>query len=116
MRNIKFCIFLCLIGLSKVASAGCTANGCEYNATDKLSNIYLTSYADGRIFLPVTVGSSSLDCTPPEGGFLTLKSTHPLFKEMYSTILFAIASNKKLYVRIVNGSPICEVGYVRVYN
>lgn len=114
MKIIKNYLVWTLILLSKVAYASCTATGCEYTSADTLSNLYLSA-VDGRIYIPAASNSGALDCTMVEGKYVTLLPSHPLFKEIYSALLMGVASDKKIYLRINNGSPICQVAYARIY-
>lgn len=43
---------------------------------------------------------------------MTLMSSHPLFEEIYSTLLAASAMDRNIYVRIKNQSSVCEITYV----
>lgn len=95
--------------------ASCTANGCTADQTDPIKMIYLTSISDGQVYIEAPSGKENLDCTLTEGRFMVLYSSHPLFKETYSTMLAAVLANKKLFIRIKNGSAKCEVAYVQYF-
>ncbi len=97
------------------AYAGCDANGCVTSATDPMKRIYLTGMSDGQVYIEPPSGKENLDCTLRENIYLTLKSAHPLFKETYSALLAGATAEKKMYIRIKNGSANCEVAYVMVY-
>lgn len=110
------CFFsiLFLLGAANVF-AGCDSNGCVGTPKELFSNYYLTGWGDGRVFFQVKEGRDQLDCTLVEGNYLTLKASHPLFKEIYSTVLAAATTDSKVLLRIKNGSDICEVSYLRLF-
>jgi len=114
MSHKLYVIFI-LLFLSARVHSECSANGCDIDQSDPIKRIYLTSLSDGQVYIDAPSGKESLDCTLAEGKFLVLKSTHPLFKETYSTILAAVMANKKMYIRIRNGSSKCEIAYVQLY-
>lgn len=97
------------------AYAGCDANGCTATPSDPLKRIYLTSISDGQIYIEPPSGKENLDCTLRENQYLTLRSSHPLFKETYSALLAGATANNRIYMRIKNGSAICEIAYVMVH-
>ncbi len=98
------------------ASAECDVNGCTGKGNDVVVSTYIASHGAGRIYLQAPASTkSNLGCDLVEGHYMTLSGDHPLFEESYSTILTALSTNKTLFVRIKNGSPICEVSYVRMY-
>ena len=113
---IKTALTACVMLASLNASAGCDVNGCSGKGNDVVVSTYVTSHSSGRIYLQAPASTrNNLDCDLVEGNYMTLSGNHPLFKESYSTILTALSTNKTLFVRIKNGSPICEVNYVRMY-
>jgi hypothetical protein len=95
--------------------ASCTADACIADQTDPIKKIYLTGNSDGQVYIEAPSGKENLDCTLTEGRFMVLYSSHPLFKETYSTMLAAVLANKKLFIRIKNGSAKCEIYYVQFY-
>ncbi|WP_394201657.1 hypothetical protein [Marinagarivorans algicola] len=98
-------------------SAGCTAQGCTGKPSELFSNYYLTGSEDGRIFFHMRddVDKQKMNCTLVEGAYATLMSTHPLFKEIYSSLLSASAMDRAVYIRVKGGSSKCEIAYVRLY-
>lgn len=109
----KFIVIVVGVLLASDLFAECNQNACYGVAEDALVSVYPNS--SGNIYLQAGVGKENLDCALVEDHFMVLKSDHPLFKEAYSTLLAALMSQKQLTVRIKNGSPICEVSYVRMY-
>jgi hypothetical protein len=110
-KNLLFLILI--IMLSGSVYADCTENACSGTGKDVLLSVYPNPAGD--IYLQAGSGRNNLDCELVSGHFMTLKKSHPAFKEIYSTILTALAAQKHLSVRIVNGSSGCEVSYVRMY-
>ena len=115
---MKFIVlFLFLILSSNSFAAGCNASGCTGKPSELFSNYYLTSFADGRVYLHMkdNISKQNMDCSLAEGVYATLMSNHPLFKEIYSSLLSATAMDRQVHMRIKNGSSNCEVAYVRLY-
>lgn len=112
MKYIAF-VFATLVSLS--ARADCNANGCTGPANKIFDRYYLTAMQDGQVYLKIKMDSTPLDCTLKEGSYMTIMSSHPLFKEIYSTLLSASLTDKSMYVRIKNGSSDCEVSYIMYY-
>jgi len=109
----KIAFTLVLLFSAINVNAECTANGCNADQADPIKRIYLA--ADGVIYVEAPLGKENLDCTLAEGRYMALKSSHLLFNEIYSTLLSAVIANKKLFVRIKNGSANCEIAYVQLY-
>lgn len=112
---MKHLIWAVLVFASYSAQAGCNATGCHGIGKEVITSVYNTAIADGRVYLQAPATKQNLDCSLAEGQYMTLRSSHPLFKEIYSTILMALSSNKRFHVRIQNGSSGCTVSYVRLY-
>ena len=111
---MKILVFALALTLSSInVFAECAANACSGVGKDVLNSVYPNG--SGNIYLQAGTNKGALDCDLVEGQYMVLKSDHPLFEEAYSTILTALVSQKTLVVRIKNGSPICEVSYVRMY-
>ncbi|QUJ67371.1 hypothetical protein KDD30_15240 [Photobacterium sp. GJ3] len=109
---MKYFIFL-LFFLSPTTWAACYPNQCQGVGKDILVSVYPSS--TGNIYLEAPAGKEKLNCKLAEGYYMTLKNTHPIFEVMYSTILTAVSTQKKLTVRIVENSEGCEVMYVRMF-
>jgi hypothetical protein len=112
----KLSLLLISTFLSFNAFSACSTIMCTGVGSDVLVSVFPSAKVDGYIYLQAA-GSDreNLDCDLVEGHYMVLKKEHPVFEAAYSTILTALATNKTLAVRIVTGSPICEVGYVRMY-
>lgn len=111
---LAFGVFPMLFSLAAYAS--CNATGCSGVGDQVIRSVYVTGLADGRVFLQAPESSrGNLNCTLVEGHYMTLRASHPLFKEAYAAILTGLSAGNRLHVRINAGSPICEVSYVRMF-
>jgi hypothetical protein len=115
LKIIKCGMLIAALFFMGKAHASCNADSCEITSTDPMKRIYLTSIAEGQIYIEVPSGGGNLDCTLRENKFMTLKSSHPLFKETYSALLSGSMAGKRMSIRIKNGSDSCEIAYVMVY-
>ncbi|UTM57408.1 hypothetical protein L4174_000485 [Photobacterium sp. CCB-ST2H9] len=106
MRFVLFFVFF----LAPTAWADCNNISCYGVGKDVVVNTYLS--ATGNIYIGAPSGKGKLNCQLVEGNYMTLKMNHLLYKEIYSTLLTGIAAQKHLQIRIVEGSPVCEVSYV----
>lgn len=112
--------FFCILGFVfsfNVYSASCDKNGCTGKPRELFSNYYLTGWEDGRVYfhLKDNISKQFLDCNLAEGAYMTLMSSHPIFKEIYSSMLSASAMDRQLFVRIKNKTNNCEISYIRIY-
>ncbi len=99
------CLSIALL-FTGLVNGECAENGC--NTTIK--RLYATGL-EGSVYIKITDSVEPLNCTPRETSYLTLKTTHPLFKEIYSMMLTATVSKSPVRVRMIDNSPICEVSY-----
>lgn len=110
--------FVCLVTIqfSRTAAANpCSGVVCSNTTVQRL---YPASDVNNpRVYIqPKDGGQSSLTCTPISGVYLTLKTTHPLFGEIYASLLEATIHNKKVTLRTKINSPDCEISYIVVEN
>lgn len=105
-------LLLTFLLFASASWAGCNNIACYGVGKDVLTRTYLAS--SGNIYIGAPVGKENLKCDLFEGQYMTLKPAHPLFSEIYSTILTGIAAQKQLQIRIVENSPECEVMYVTI--
>ncbi|WP_152547950.1 hypothetical protein [Photobacterium galatheae] len=106
-------MILMLFLFSSTTWAACSPNQCHGIGKDVLVSVYPSG--TGHIYLEAPADKGKLNCQLVEGHYMTLKNTHPVFEAMYSTILTALSTQKKLTVRIVENSEGCEVMYVRMF-
>lgn len=110
---LKGIIFVVFVALSFNVAAVCSATSCSGKGKDVLLSIYPNG--SGNVYLQAPADRANLNCVLIEGHYMTLKQSHPLFKEIYSTLLTGIAANKHMTIRIKTGSAGCEVSYVRMF-
>lgn len=94
--------------LSNIAFADeCASWGC-------ISTIYeIIITGDDAIRIGTPLDESAANCTAPSGQFFTLNPQAPNAEQIYSAVLSAYISNKKIQLRIKEGSADCELSYVR---
>lgn len=112
-------MFKCLIGIgilmiSATASAGCDSIGCRGKGAEAVTQIYIGT--SGDILLGAPPSGSNLNCSLQGDAYMTLRSNHVRFNEIYAGILSALATNKDFYIRISDGSTGCNVSYVRIFS
>lgn len=95
--------------------AGCDSRFCSGIQDEVIKSIYPTQ--SGKVYFEAPPAyKANLNCTLVEGYYMVLDPSHPLFKEIYSTVLTAMTAGKQLQVRIVENSSDCRVAYVRMWN
>ncbi|MEW6995209.1 hypothetical protein AADZ84_13185 [Colwelliaceae bacterium MEBiC 14330] len=112
---MKYIILLLLMVYSSQGLANCIERGCSGIASELFDRYYLSPAGGGQLRLKLKVDSSKLDCSLAEGKYMTLMASHPLFEEIYSSLLTASVSKKKVFVRIDQGSDNCQVSYLMYY-
>ena len=98
---------LAMSALSVSINAGCTANGC-YNVN--VAMLYVAG--NGNIYVSSDGDESTLGCTAPSGTLMTIINSHPGKNAIYSLLLTAKTTNKKVSIRTANGSANCQIEYV----
>jgi hypothetical protein len=102
-----FYMVLTLLSFS-AASNQCASWGCL--AT--IETLYTT--VDGDIYIGTPSDEKLAKCTPVSGVYFTLNPASGNAKEVYSSILTAYMANKKIQLRIKEGSSNCELAYVKL--
>lgn len=104
--------FLGLFAISALSTNiyACSANGC-YNVTVDL--LYIAD--NGDIYIGTSGDESLLECTSPGDYLLTINTSVPSKNAMYSALLTAQTTNKKVFIRAHNSSPVCEIAYIKLY-
>jgi hypothetical protein len=113
---MMFLACLLIVQFSRTAVANpCSGVNCS-NTT--IQRLYPASeVVNPKVYVrPTDGGQSSLYCTPVSGVYLTLKTSHPLFHEIYAALLQATIHNKRVTLRIYDNTPDCEIAYIVVEN
>jgi len=98
-----------LILPSKVfANEQCTTWGCISTISELYTN------ADGLIYVGTPLDEKLANCTAISGVYFTINPSSGNSKEMYSSLLAAYMSNKKIQLRVKEGHAQCELAYVRL--
>lgn len=101
---------MCFFATNSFAT-GCTNRGC----TAPVRAIYPSTSDSGRVFVELkNVDMASANCTPVEGMFYSLYKDHPMFEENMKLIQTAAITGKEIFLRIHEGSNVCEISYVKV--
>jgi len=106
MKKIVIFLSFSLISLPLFAVDKCTNRGCVSSISDLVTN------ADGLIYIGTPLDESLANCTPISNKYFTLNPTAGNAKEVYSSLLAAYISGKKIQLRIKEGHPQCELHYV----
>ena len=112
MKKIIITILAALLAGSSVnaqsASGTCSAIGC----TALVKN--MIAFGTGTVEVFMDADQSSLNCTLQSDGSMILYSTDAGVDRIYSTLLSAQLTDKKVFVRIIDGSAPCHINYARL--
>jgi hypothetical protein len=92
--------------LATTAFAECSSAGC-YDVL--IEELYPT--AEGGVWIKTTGDETLANCTANSNVFLRLNMSAG-YKDIYSTLLAAMLAEKRVSLRIVEGSNPCAVAYV----
>jgi hypothetical protein len=92
--------------LATVAFAECSAAGCYEVLIEEL---YPT--AEGGVWIKTTGNETLANCTANSNVFLRLNVSAG-YKDIYATLLAAMLAEKRVSLRVVEGSNPCTVAYV----
>ncbi|MFN4290105.1 MAG: hypothetical protein ACK4E7_04410 [Permianibacter sp.] len=90
--------------------AACGGHSCVAEYVDRL---YVNSDS-GLVYVATSGDEAQLDCSAVSDVYVTLDLAEPGASAIYSSLLSAQVSNKKVQVRIVNGSAGCKVKYITI--
>lgn len=80
-----------------------------------IDRVYATGLSEGLVYIkPEDNPVGAVNCVPAEDQYFTLKSSHPLFSEIYSMALSSMMAGKDVRLRIVEGTDGCELAYMWV--
>lgn len=104
----KLFVFFMFFSISMSSQAECEKWGCIGKITDIYTN------ADGVIYIGSEHDEKKANCKPISDVYFTLNPKSENAKEIYSSILSSYMSDKKIQLRIKEGSNQCELEYVRL--
>jgi hypothetical protein len=93
-----------------ISHAECNGSGCWEVYVQELY-----PEAAGGAWIQTTGNETLANCAADSGIFLRLSGTTPGYKELYATLLAAQLADKKVHIRIHEGSNPCSIAYVRLY-
>jgi hypothetical protein len=94
-------------GLGGIAHAECGASGCWGVYVEELY-----PEAQGGAWIRTSGNELLANCTADSGVYLRLSGTTPGYKEIYATLLAAQLADKRVNVRVNEGSNPCSIAYV----
>jgi len=95
------------------AQADCAKDYCWPVKVDQLQ----PQVASAKAYISTDADESLLQsCTPAAGKFLTLDTSKPGGRDVYSTLLAALAADKTVSLVPVKDSVGCEIAYVQIFN
>ncbi|MEX0334654.1 hypothetical protein [Vibrio tubiashii] len=86
----------------------CTSWGCISTVETLYTN------ANGDIYVGTPLNETLANCTPVSNVYFTLNPSAPNASEIYSSLLAAYMSGKKIQLRVQEGHSRCELSYVRL--
>lgn len=103
----KSLYFFAMATITNLANAECSSTTCANVYIDKL-------YANnsGIVYIGTSGDESLLNCAAGSGVYTKLNLSDPGASAIYSTLLSAQLANKKVQVRISEGSVGCSILYV----
>jgi predicted small secreted protein len=114
LHMLKSLVIAMLLAVSGgTATAGCNTERCTGVGTEAFTSLFLAE--DGRILIGGPAERGNLTCTLAEGNYMTLRPDHLQFKQIYSTLLFAMQSGSSVNIRISQNTSDCKVVYVVIY-
>lgn len=106
MKYILACLSILIS--TAVFADNCSTWGCVSTVEDLYTN------ANGYVYVSTPLDETKANCTVYPGNYFVLNPAAQNFKEVYASLLAAFMSDKKIQIRIVEGSPRCEISYVRL--
>lgn len=105
MRN-KVLLIGALVA-SGLAQAECVPHICQDVYVERLY-----SNSNGVIYVATSGNEDSLDCNPVSGGYLSFNLSAASGNVFYSTLLAAQLADRKVSIRIQNGTEGCAIQYI----
>ena len=97
-----------IAGLTVSSQAFCDQYGCRQA---KITKVYITS--DKNVYIGTDGDETQANCSSVSNIYFTIPDvTSEKGKVMFSAILTAQTTNKKIELRTVDGSDGCQIGYI----
>jgi len=109
MKKVLLFILLTITSVSVYSADRCESWGCISTVSDLYTN------ADGLIYVGTPLDEKLANCTPVAEVYFSINPSAENSDKMYSSILSAYMSNKKIQLRVKEGHAKCELSYVRLY-
>ncbi len=98
---------------SIVLSSGAIGDQCaSWGCISTIENLYTNT--NGHIYVSTPLDETLANCTVYPGNYFVLMPDSQNAEKVYSSLLAAYMSNSKIQLRIIEGSPICELAYVKL--
>lgn len=104
MRKIITTFFLIILS-AQSALAECSGNFCDV----KIESFYISST---WVAINTDGTESNLNCTPFEGKSIRLHQSHTNYNTIYATLLSIKLADKRVKIRIHEGSTDCSLFYI----
>lgn len=104
-----------VLGLSLVlcSAVSFAADRCEHwGCISTIQTLYTNS--DGAIYVGTPLDERLANCKAVSDVYFTLNPNAGNKKEIYSSLLAAYVSGKKIQLRVKENTPDCELSYVRL--
>ncbi|KLN65646.1 MULTISPECIES: hypothetical protein [Vibrio] len=103
---MKALTFLMAFWSSFTIADECASWGC----ISKIEQLYVST--SGDIYVSTPFNEKLANCTPVSDVYFTLNPSSSNASQVYSALLSAYMSDKRIQMRVVEGHPRCELEYV----
>ncbi|MGP0171774.1 hypothetical protein ACSVIJ_07810 [Pseudomonas sp. NCHU5208] len=103
----KWVLGVSVLAFAEMAYSACSSVMCQ--------NVYverLNPNANGKVYVATSGDETQLNCSAVSQVYLTFDLSEPAGNVFYSTLLAAQISDRKVSLRIVDGSQGCTVTYI----
>lgn len=104
---MKVILLISMFFISFSSFSACTGRSCASEYVDRL---YVT--ANGNIYVGSSGDEKLLNCTAVSNVYMTLNPNAGNAEEIYSALLAAQSANKRVTIRISEGSSDCSISYI----
>ena len=110
-NTILFILFILSVMLYSNAIGACSTTRCD----GTIERLYIHSGLQ-RLYVSTDGDETNLNCSSPNGVYITVPTDHTEFKNVYAMLLTAVSLNKPVALRIKEESAICELDYAYINN